>query len=238
MLSHKGGRRDSTALVDSFRIAKNLGLDPHTVTAKHQMRRMSTPIYTCLLLAIISMSGSTSAIAQIIRDVPPGCKGTCEKQFMLLANFSEHTPESYIRQILGEPREIAKGSHAQLFRYTGKDFELLTLRDLAADELLGVAIVAVSKNRNYARIPFLHMGEYNPTSRKTESFMTLDRLTLPFLKGHCEKGAVEDIDARYAVMWTPNCYFGRPGSYMNYSFLFEISGCKSKKTSILRRFSI
>jgi hypothetical protein len=79
------------------------------------------------------------------------------------------------------------------------------------------------------------MGQYNPTSRKTELFVTLDKLTLPFLKDSCE-GAVEHIDAKYAFMWTPNCYFGRPGGYMNYSFLFEISGCKNKKDSILDAF--
>jgi hypothetical protein len=163
-------------------------------------------------------------------------KGRAKSSLCSSLTLASIRPSLFIRQILGEPREVAKGAHAQLSRYTGKDVELLTLRDLAADELLGVAIVAVGKNKNYARIPFLHMGEYNPASRKTESFMTLDRLTLPFLKGHCAKGAVEDIDARYAVMWTPSCYFGRPGSYMNYSFLFEISGCKSKKTSIVDAF--
>src|SRR5262249_15912816 len=123
----------------------------------------------------------------------------------------------------------------QISRYTGKDVELLTLRGLGADELLGVAIVAASKNKNYVRIPFLNMGQYNPASRKDELFTTLDKLTLPFLKSSCE-GAVEDIDARYAVMWTPNCYFGRPGTYKNYSFLFEISDCKNKKPTILDAF--
>jgi hypothetical protein len=200
------------------------------------MRKTSTLAYISLLLsALVSTSGSTSAIAQMARDVPAGCKGPCKKQYVLLANFSEHTPESYIRQILGEPREVAKGVQAQLFRYTGKDVELLTLRVLGTDELSGVAIVALTKNKKNARVPFLNMGEYNPTSRKTELFMTLDKLTLLFLKERCE-GAVEDIDARYAVMWTPNCYFGRPGSYMNYSFLFEISSCKNGKGSILDAF--
>src|SRR5262245_35712716 len=105
------------------------------------MRKPSTLVYISLLLsALISTCGSASAIAQNARDVPKGCKGPCEKQFMLLANFSEHTPESYIRQIFGEPREVAKGAHARLSRYTGKDVELLTLRGLGSDELLGVAV--------------------------------------------------------------------------------------------------
>jgi hypothetical protein len=181
------------------------------------------------------VSGSVSAIAQIIRDVPPGCKGQCEKQYILLANFNEHTPESYIRQKFGEPREVARGAHAKLSRYTGKDVELLTLRGLAADELMGVAIVALNKNKQYARIPFLNMGDYNPISRKSELFTALDKLTLAYLKSSCQ-GAVQDIDAKFAVMWTPNCYFGRPGSYMNYSFLFEVSGCKNKKPTILDAF--
>jgi hypothetical protein len=183
----------------------------------------------------MSMSGSVSAIAQIARDVPTGCKGPCEKQYVLLANFSEHTTESYIRQTFGEPREVAKGAHARLSRYTGKDVELLTLRGLVDDELLGVAIVAASNNKNYARIPFLNMGRYNTARRKSELFLTLDKMSLSFLKGDCE-GAVDDIDAKFEVMWTPNCYFGRPGSYMNYSFLFEVSGCKNKKPTILDAF--
>jgi len=56
----------------------------------------------------------------------------------------------------------------------GKDVELLTLRGLAADELMGVAIVALNKNKQYARIPFLNMGDYNPISRKSELFTALD----------------------------------------------------------------
>ena len=65
------------------------------------MLRTFTLVYASLLLALVSASGSTSAIAQNIRDVPLGCKGVCEKQYLFLANFSKHTFESYIRQIIG-----------------------------------------------------------------------------------------------------------------------------------------
>lgn len=58
----------------------------------------------------------------------------------------------------------------------------------------------------------------------TNWYRTLKDFSLTYLKDACE-GRIDDVDGRHAYFWTPNCYFGRPGGYMNYRFLLVMDNC-------------
>jgi hypothetical protein len=196
--------------------------------------RRATFVTIAVFVAVLF---SLQAGAQTPRD----CVGACKDQYVLLDSFDKNTPESSIVSHFGTPSKIAKSKSFEIRQYAGADVDLLALHDAKSGAILGVAIAIrglLDKSQHklrHARIPYLHGGEYDQRTKKVTEFRTLGDFAIPRAQNSCD-GAVTEVDAKFAFMWTPKCYFGKGGSYMNYSFLYEITGCDNGKPSIFDEF--
>jgi uncharacterized protein YecT (DUF1311 family) len=167
--------------------------------------------------------------------VPADCLGDCAKQYLFLGEYGDFTPADYTKQNFGEPRQVGRGAHYKITRYTGADVEFLTLdKD---GRRIGVAVIALHQKFAHARIPYLGLGRDEPNSSNTRWYHTLGQTNLAFVKDSCE-GIVQNVDAKFGFFWTPKCYFGRPGGYKYYSFLFDITGCSNGEKSVFDKFQL
>ncbi len=92
-----------------------------------------------------------------------------------------------------------------------------------------------SQERQSLKIPFMNMAECTQFSAagdeciQEKQLMHLGEFSLSNLSPIGDTCNVDKpikdlkVDARYLYFFVSNCYFGRPGSYKNFSFAFDIS---------------
>ena len=194
------------------------------------IRSITVSLITLAAAAMVGLAPTPSSAAEGTapgQRVPQGCVSECKKQYELLASLNDFTTSEKIESVFGVPSARAKGNQYELVQYEGVVVDFFTLKLLATQKRVGVGIV-VKENPAHARIPFLHMGR-GVSEGDTKWYFTAKDIDLSFARG-CE-GQVDGVDAKHAYFWTPRCYFGKPGSYKNYSFLFwgeDSLDCTSK----------
>ncbi len=194
----------------------------------HKSKLISKRFIASAALIAITLEANANDRAQS----PPDCFLLCKEQYIFLSEYGPHTPTALIATAFGQPKQVALGKKFAISRYAGESFDFITLRNRSAKDVdVGVAVRSTGKKASHARIPYLHMGDTPENSKATRWFFNLGAFTLQYLKSRCEVGTIES-DARYHVFWTPTCYFGRPGSYQNYSFLFSAVDCNDNLAKI------
>lgn len=184
------------------------------------------------LLFFLILLSSISALSQ--EKDPPGvpkdCFFDCKEQYQLLDTFGDFTSDEAIRKAFGDPTERAKGAQYEVIRYVGSDVEFLIVNSAKDARRLAVAVFSREK-ASKARIPYLSLG--TGFGEKLKWIFTLNDVELDFARERCENNPIGGADARYFYFWTPKCYFGRPGRYKNYSFLYYFDpACKGVKDAL------
>jgi hypothetical protein len=179
-------------------------------------------------VAIICFAAMANAQAE---DQPPkDCFFDCKEQYFLLKSYGDFTSADAVKAAFGEPTDRAKGKKYEVTKYEGAAGEFFILKLVGSDKMLGVGLFAKDDGAK-ARIPYLHLGEGEPGTSAYRTFFTLKDITLDYAIQSCP-GTVDDIGGagwvggQMRIFWTPKCYFGYPGTYMNYSFLFDVPDCK------------
>lgn len=138
-----------------------------------------------------------------------------EVQTKFLDGFDFSTTLDKIKEVFGAP---AKSRDGYLW-FEGENLSLFVHLDKQKD-VDRVAVYA-SSDGDKARIPMLNMG--NVVGGDTREFYNLGDLKFSYVPELCQTDTLGEGHARFAFKITEPCYFGKPGGYMNYVFVFQPS---------------
>lgn len=156
----------------------------------------------------------TPAFADDRSALPQNCRGQCEAEFELMEDFSVLTKTSDIERVFGPGRILQTSADYQIDVHQREQTAFLVVRRPGTKSREAVAVFRNNQHAHHSRIPYL--GLIDGDTRIT----TLADTTISYLKQNCF-GPV--VGAERGRFWTPACYFGRPGTYMAYHFLFQES---------------
>jgi len=160
----------------------------------------------------------TPALAHGGSALPDSCKGRCAAEFKLMEDFSVLTKTSDIERVFGPGRILQTSAGYQIDLHQREQAAFLVVRRPGTKSRDAVAVFRNNQPAHHIRIPYLGLTD-GDTRRET-----LADTTFSFLKKNCF-GPV--VGAERGRLWTPACYFGRPGTFMAYHFLFRESGCRA-----------
>jgi len=152
---------------------------------------------------------------------PVSCNERCKQQSAVLSDLDANTSIRLIEQAFGVPVKEAKGKQFSITTYRGVLADLHILQ--ATDTMKRLAFSVVAKDFNPA------VARYLPTPLlwRTEP-RVLGQATMDMALDSCS-GDVSHASQKHSLAWTPACYFGGPGSYKYYSFLFYMNGADCDK---------
>lgn len=149
-------------------------------------------------------------IKAIMND-PEAAKAIVQEEF--LAGYRQETPVEKIREVFGAPAKI--GRDGTLW-FEGAEVDFFWIPN-AAGEPEAVGLYAKG-DPSKARIPYLSMGQ---TIEGNElSFYATGDFKLRYMAEICSD-TVASGHARFAYLVSEVCYFGKPGGYMNYEFVYQ-----------------
>lgn len=103
---------------------------------------------------------------------------------------------------------------------TLKDGVLVTV----AHDADSIRWIAAFDNSQKLRIPTMNMGQGQDDGSE-RNFFRLSDFDQESVATYCDEGKIEAPYAgRYGLYAVLPCYFGRPGSYNHYAFIFEVGG--------------
>lgn len=150
-------------------------------------------------------------------------------QIELMEHLSKDTPYSKITEAFGQPIKIKKlynsgqslkieGGVVDLRHFRGESVDLI-IAYTNTRRLLGVGVYT-QNNKSNAHIPYLTMGiEEKPG--KTEWFSNLSHIKMSALIRICSVDKLDAPHVRFVYFTSPKCYFGAPGGYMNFHFVYQ-----------------
>lgn len=152
---------------------------------------------------------------------PGQCNQQCKQQSAVLADLDENTSIRLVEQAFGVPVKEAKGKQFSITTYRGVSADLHILQSTGTNKRVAYSVIARDFDPAAAR--------YVPTPLlwRTEP-RVLERATMDMALDSCS-GDVNHASQKHSLAWTPACYFGGPGSYRHYSFLFYMDGADCDK---------
>jgi hypothetical protein len=167
-------------------------------------------------------------IKAIFND-PVASKSKVQSEF--LAQFTKDTPIEKVAEIFGGASKMKQlyGENGRILDQGTpvilKWFEGVKVKFIVASgrggRLLGVGVYA-KEDASKANIPYMHMG--NAVDGQQRDFHTLGDFQFGWLSQLCDIQELEGGHARFQYVSTPQCYFGAPGGYMNFQFVFQPTG--------------
>lgn len=161
---------------------------------------------------------ATAAFADDRGALPQDCRDQCEAEFELMEDFSVLTKTSDIERVFGSGRNLQTSAGYHVDWHQREQAAFVVVRRAGTKSREAVAIFRNTQQPHHIRIPYL--GLIDGDTR----IATLADTSLSYLKQNCF-GPV--VGAERGRFWTPACYFGRPGTYRAYHFLFEEQTCRS-----------
>jgi hypothetical protein len=159
-------------------------------------------------------------------------------QFSFLEGYRRDTPITKVVEVFGQASKVKDlydekgpvrdaGSQVELRWFEGAkvDFFVAISRK---GHVLGAGVYGKAE-LTQARLPYLNLG--TTIGKQELRFSTLADFQFRYIGDVCQFDAFLGGHARFRYMITPICYFGAPGGYMNYEFVFQpnnqiISNCK------------
>jgi hypothetical protein len=135
-----------------------------------------------------------------------------------MEDFSVLTKTSDIERVFGPGRILQTSAGYQIDLHQREQAAFLVVRRAGTKSREAVAIFRNNQQPHHIRIPYL--GLIDGDTR----IATLADTSLSFAKQNCFGPVVATERGRF---WTPACYFGRPGAYMAYHFLFQEPACRA-----------
>lgn len=153
-------------------------------------------------------------------------------QYSFLSKFTKDTTLAKTIEVFGQPSKVKElyyknealldlddKTQIRLYRFDGVDISLLIVRS-DSDHVFSVGVYS-TEHPDKARIPYLTLGYSNDDGSDSWYYNSSD-INLLFAKKHCDaSGRDFSVHARFGYIVTPVCYFGSPGGYMNYQFVFQ-----------------
>ena len=160
----------------------------------------------------------TPAMADGGSGLPQDCASQCAAEFTFLEDFSVLTKTSAIEKVFGPARILQASPGYHIDWYQREQGAFLVVRRPGTKYREAIAVFRGTRPAQHIRIPYLGLvlGE--------KRIATLADTSLSILKQSCHGPVVATDEERF---WTPACYFGRPGTYMAYHFLFEGQACRA-----------
>lgn len=166
-------------------------------------------------------------------------KNRAKIQYDLLENIRKDTPYLKIIEAYGQPTKIKKlftdskplrvgRAHADLRYFKGVEVDVI-IGYAQGQNLLGIGVYAPDK-KDKARIPYLNMGVSAEGNKPEKNYSRLSDVTILDLTRICDLETFSGGHARFGYLISPYCYFGAPGGYMNFEFVYQpgekdFSGC-------------
>ena len=167
-------------------------------------------LFVCFLVTTALTHGGTAP--------PDSCKGRCSAEFKLMEDFSVLTKTSAIERVFGPARLLTASPAYHIDWYQSEQTAFLVVRRPGTQYREAVAVFRGTRPAEHIRIPYLGL------ILAGKRIATLADTPLSTLKQSCHGPVVATQDKRF---WTPACYFGKPGTYMAYHFLFEEQACQA-----------
>jgi hypothetical protein len=152
----------------------------------------------------------TECIKSIVSN--PGQR-QAELQRKFLDDFDFSTTIEKVKEVFGAPSK-ARG---RVYWFKGEEVSFF-VEQKNDGEFAWVAVYA-NEQLNTARIPLLNMGL--DLNGKTQEFYNLGDIKFGDMPELCGSETIEEGHARFAYKLSEPCYFGRPGGYMIYVFVFQ-----------------
>ena len=120
--------------------------------------------------------------------------------------------------------ETYRGQEMVLERYAAGPYSLYVVK--AKAEFIGYGIARASEPAAKGRTPLIFLSQAN-------GWKNLEELTIGTVKGSCDPVQEGEAAATLApvpeggtaqLAATPKCYFGRPGNYAHYAFVYAMGG--------------
>src|SRR5215213_90573 len=178
-------------------------------------------VWSTRLVVILALAFAVPASAGAM-EIPKGCTDKCEQQFSVLSDLDASTSIRLIEQAFGVPTKEAKNKRFSVTTYRGVSADLHILQSSKTAKRLAFSVVA----RDFGPAASKHVP--TPLLWTTEPRI-LERATMTLALENCE-GNVKNASQKLSLAWTPACYFGGPGSYKYYSFLFYMNGADCDKS--------
>ena len=152
----------------------------------------------------------TECIKSIVAD-PSGNKAELQRNFLNTFDFS--TTLDKVKEVFGAPSKSKDG----YLRFDG--VELSFFAHISSGKEIDRVAVYEGERRFEARIPMLNMG--NEVKGKQLFFYNLGDFKFSYMPDLCQTDTISEGHARFLFKMTEPCYFGRPGGYMSYVFVFQ-----------------
>jgi len=136
-----------------------------------------------------------------------------ELQRTFLDEFDFSTTLDKVKEVFGAPTK----SRDDFFWFQGKDVSFF-VEVKKPGEIKRVAVYSADQPEK-ARIPLLNMGLQ--VGGKDRQFYNLGDIKFKDMPEICGSETTGEGHARFAYKVSEPCYFGRPGGYMNYVFVFQ-----------------
>lgn len=140
-------------------------------------------------------------------------EGQAEIQRNFLDRFDFTTTIEKVREVFGAPAKFID----DVYWFEGKEVDFFVSQGKSG-EISWVAVYA-SEKLDKARVPMLNMGR--EIRGNYEYFYNLGDIKFQDMPDLCGSETIGEGHARYAFKVSEPCYFGRPGGYMNYVFVFQ-----------------
>ena len=145
--------------------------------------------------------------------------------------LSDNTTDERLHELFGAPAERTalkgetyRGQEMVLERYAAGPYSLYVVK--AKAEFIGYGIARASEPAAKGRTPLIFLSQAN-------GWKNLEELTIGTVKGSCDPVQEGEAAATLApvpeggtaqLAATPKCYFGRPGNYAHYAFVYAMGG--------------
>jgi hypothetical protein len=151
---------------------------------------------------------------ECIRSIVANPKETqAELQRNFLDGFDFSTTLDKVKEVFGAPAKSRDG----FFWFEGKEVSFF-VELKKSGEIARVATYS-KEHQDKARIPMLNMGR--SMEGKVRKFYNLGDFKFKDMPDICGSETIGKGHARFAYKISEPCYFGRPGGYMNYVFVFR-----------------